>query len=176
MTHPPADGPEGLLEELTSSYRGHLRVYERWLHVAEQAVARLDAGELEQFLQVHEQKQLIADGLREQEVPLRHQRDHIAQHLQLEQFTVNELLTIAPSLPDKEAFIVAVQRWQKLLDDLSGVMQRVAKIERQIEVKLREHLRSLSDSVSDARTTRRAVRAYHHVPEGDDARFIDRKG
>lgn len=177
VTRTPVERPDRLLKELVGAYRRHLQRYERWLGMAESAEELLDGERLDEFLSLHEQKQAVAVELQEEEQRLRRQRERLTSSLGLESFTLQQLEAKAASLPeaDSEAFQSVLNEWRGLLDELSAVMQKVAKAERQIEGKLREMLRTLLDSASDARTTRRAVRAYFSDGEQQDARFIDRR-
>lgn len=177
MARAPVEGPDRRLDHLVSKYRKHLDGYREWLTIASEANERLDGDELDGFLNLHEQKHVITERLRAEEGQLRLERDELSADLGLRQFTVEQLESAAQQMTDGESFAKTVASWRDLLAELNTVMQQVAKVERQTEDKLRRRLQSLTDAMSDTRSTRRAVRAYNR-PEADghDARFIDRRG
>lgn len=177
MTRPSVERPDRLLRDLTSKYREHLADYRQWLTIANSASERLALEEFDEFLQLHEQKHVVTERLRAQERQLRSERDELSARLGLEEFTLAELGTVSPGLADGRSFAEAVDDWRQLLTQLNVVMQQVAKVERQTEDKLRQRLGSLTEAMSDARSTRRAVRAYNRPDaDGHDGRFIDRRG
>lgn len=169
--------PGRLLGDLASDYRKHLDQYETWLSLARRANAKLDEGEIDEFLQIHEEKQRISEGLREEESRLRNHRDAVQRKFGLARFTVRELEGAENLFDDEGTFALALADWRDLLDELSRAMREVAKAEKQTEQKLQRHLGSLSGAMSEARSTRRAVKEYNR-PDADEheARFIDRRG
>lgn len=169
--------PEQLLGDLAANYRKHLYEYEKWLSLANRAKEKLEADQLDEFLQLHQQKQAIAERLRAQEQQLRSERDEVRGRLNLRELTLSELESATSLFAEDGAFAKAVADWRELLSDLNTSMEQVAKAERQIEQTLRERLSSLGETMSEARSTRQAVRAYNR-PEADayDAQFIDRRG
>lgn len=177
MIQAPDERPERLLGDLAANYREHLHDYERWLSLASRAKQKLEEDELDEFLELHQQKQVVAERLRKQEQQLRAERDELGARLNLRQFTLSELESATSLFSADGAFAKAVADWREVLSELNTAMEQVAKTERQTEQALRERLRSLGDAMSDARSTRQAVRAYNR-PEVDayDAQFIDRRG
>lgn len=175
MNQRPAHEPEKVLGGLLSLYERHLHSYDKWLSMARDAETKLDAGELDEFLNVHEEKQSVTEQLQKEDGRLRRERRHVTKALGLADFTLQQLDDAVTAMPDNRAFARVVAEWHRLLERLDRTMRQVAAVEKGIERKLRTHLRELSDSASNARTTRRAVRAYYADGEGHDARFIDRK-
>lgn len=167
--------PDYLLGNLAAEYRRHLHQYERWLLLAQRAEEKLDAGAIDEFLHIHQEKQNIIEQLRDEERRLRKERDAVRESLGLAQFTLKELEQTDRLFDSDGAFATALADWRELLDELSDTIEKVAKLEKQTETKLRQHLGSLSDAVVNTRSTRYAVQQYNKPEAGDqDARFIDR--
>lgn len=166
-----------LLRELVDGYQVQLNAYRRWLELAQQARARVDDDDLDEFLRLHGEKDDTARQLREHEEQLRDKREQLRALLGLQQFTLSELERAQSGVSDPEAFETALNEFRDLLDRLGAVMRSLEPVERETETRLRRRLRSLSGEIKDVHSTRRATRAYNHSdPDSKEARFIDHKG
>lgn len=169
--------PVTLLHQLVAGYETQLDDYRRWLTLAEQARARVDDEELDEFLRLHGEKEDVARKLQEQEEQLRAQRETLRTQLKLEQFTLTELERAQPEVDDPTSFATALEQLRDLLDRLGAVMRNLEPVERDTETRLRQRLSGLRGELKDVHSTKRATRAYNQPgPDEKEARFIDHKG
>lgn len=174
-----ADGTNSvaLLQQLVIAYEEQLDGYRRWLTLAEQARARVDDEELDEFLRLHGEKEGVAQQLQEREEQLRAQRETLRTHLRLEQFSLTELQRAQSDVEDPDAFAAVLEQFRDLLERLGAVMRSLEPVERDTETRLRQRLSGLRGELKDVHSTKRATRAYHQPnPDEIEARFIDHKG
>lgn len=166
-----------LLQELLSGYHDQLEHYRRWLNLAQQAKARVEDAELDEFLRLHGEKDEVSRRLRAHDKQLQQVREGLMAELRLERFTLTALEQAAARTPDAAVFSDLLTDFRELLGKLGAAMRDVELTERDTENRLRCRLESLRGGLKDVRTTRRATRAYNHPdPDSREARFIDHKG
>lgn len=166
-----------LLQELIDGYTVQLEYYRHWLALAQKARAHVDDDDLDEFLQLHGEKEDVTRRLREQEERLQAGRDALQEELELERFTLDELERAQVRVPDADAFGAALHEFAELLARLGAVMRDLERVERETETRLRRRLSSLRSEIKDVHSTRRATRAYIDAdPDAKEARFIDHKG
>src|SRR5690625_2247283 len=101
------------LRKLLAHYTRHLQGYERWLTLAEAAARRLDEDALDEFFELHEQKQGVAQKLQEEEKSLRQLRRQATEALGLEEFTLQALEEAAKAAEDED-FVRDVDAWRQI--------------------------------------------------------------
>lgn len=174
---PDGPGPVARLQDLVAGYQAQLEQYRRWLALAQQARARVDDEDLDEFLRLHGEKEEVARQLQAQEEQLRAQREALRVDLRLEQFTLSELERACTRVDDPDAFATVLAHFRDLLAHLRAVMQELEPVERETENRLRQRLRALRAQLKDVDSAKRAARAYAQPrPNDTEARFIDQKG
>lgn len=166
-----------LFQDLLDGYYNQLDDYRQWLALAQQANARVDDDELDEFLRLHGEKDEVAQRLREHEEQLRAKREQLCAELQIGQFTLTELERAKSRVADPDAFLSVLNEFNELLARLGAVMRDLEPVERETERRLRGRLHSLRGELKDVHSTRHATRAYNNFdPDSREARFIDHKG
>lgn len=177
MHRPDRSKPILLLEELLDGYHAQLELYRRWLALSQQARARVDDAELDDFLRLHGEKDEIGRELRAHEEKLQRTRELLRSELQLQRFTITALEQATVRVPDAVAFSKLLTDFRELLEKLGAAMRELESLEQDTEQRLRRRLRNLRGELKDVHSTRRATRAYTYPdPASGEARFIDHKG